>query len=124
MQLGSLKAWHALCAATYMQGSAQMSAQQCFGIQFLKCKLIAGVCAGATQWDEPKGGQALTGPFVPSPTFTGAAAGYVFKMGPKGLGYYQDTASGTAYAVKSEAAHYIALFCARKTDQRCHAFTY
>ena len=51
---------------------------------------------GATQWDEPKGGQALTGPFVPSATFTGAAVGYVFKMGPKGLGYYQDTASGMA----------------------------
>lgn len=33
---------------------------------------------------------------MPSPTFTGAAEGYVFKMGPKGLGYYQDTASGAA----------------------------
>ena len=75
-------------------------------------------CAGATQWDEPKGGQALTGPFVPSPTFTGAAAGYVFKMGPKGLGYYEDTASGTACAVKVEAARYVALFRVRTTYQR------
>ncbi|CAL5225907.1 g8698 [Coccomyxa viridis] len=51
---------------------------------------------GATQWDEPKAFQAfkLTGPFVPSATFVGAAAGYVFKLGPKGLGYYLDTASG------------------------------
>ena len=56
----------------------------------------ASRCAGATQWDEPKGGQALTGPFVPSPTFTGAVEGYVFKMGSKGLGYYQDAVSGTA----------------------------
>lgn len=46
------------------------------------------------QWEAPSGGQALTGPFVPSATFTGAAQGYVFKMGAKGLGYYQDTAPG------------------------------
>ena len=31
---------------------------------------------------------------MPSAAFTGAAEGYVFKMGPKGLGYYQDTGSG------------------------------
>ena len=43
----------------------------------------------------------MTGPFVPSPTFTGAAVGYVFKMGPKGLGYYQDTAPGTKTTVMS-----------------------
>ena len=33
--------------------------------------------------------------FVPSAAFTGAAEGYVFKMGPKGLGYYQDIMPGT-----------------------------
>ena len=89
----------------------------------LQCKLMHRACAGATQWDEPKGGQALTGPFVPSPTFTGAAAGYVFKMGPKGLGYYQDTATGTACAVRVEDARRIALFCACKTYQQWHTFT-
>ncbi len=53
------------------------------------------MCAGATQWEPPAGGQSLSGPFVPSAAFTGAAEGYVFKMGPKGLGYYQDIMPGT-----------------------------
>jgi hypothetical protein len=44
------------------------------------------------------------GPFVPSATFTGAAEGYVFKMGSKGLGYYQDAGSGDWLLQKFSAA--------------------
>lgn len=47
--------------------------------------------AGQTQWERPTAAAGLSGPFVPSATFTGRAEGYVFKMGSKGLGYYQDT---------------------------------
>ena len=32
--------------------------------------------------------------FMVSPTFTGAKAGYTFKMGPRGLGYYGSDGSG------------------------------
>ena len=53
----------------------------------------AGTCgaAGERRWERPAdGAPALSGPFVPSAGFVGARAGYVFKMGGKGLGYYQD----------------------------------
>jgi len=47
--------------------------------------------AGERRWERPAdGAPALSGPFVPSAGFMGARAGYVFKMGGKGLGYYQD----------------------------------
>jgi len=47
--------------------------------------------AGERRWERPAdGAPALSGPFVPSAGFVGARAGYVFKMGSKGLGYYQD----------------------------------
>jgi len=31
-----------------------------------------------------------TGDFIPSPGFVGAKAGYSFKAGPKGNGYYKE----------------------------------
>ena len=58
-----------------------------------------GVGAGETQWQRPESETALKDPFVPSATFAGARQGYHFKMGAKGLGYYEDiniSASDTA----------------------------
>ena len=56
---------------------------------------------------------------MPSATFVGAAAGYVFKLGPKGLGYYLDTASGIACTVQSAAALYIApVLCFKQVARR------
>jgi hypothetical protein len=45
------------------------------------------------------GPPALSGPFVPSAGFVGARAGYVFKMGGEGLGYYQDAPASAQPAV-------------------------
>ncbi|KAK9901716.1 hypothetical protein WJX75_009929 [Coccomyxa subellipsoidea] len=61
---------------------------------------------GQTQWEHPTAAAGLSGPFVPSATFTGRAEGYVFKMGSKGLGYYQDTGpfGGEAAAAPLAAA--------------------
>jgi len=42
---------------------------------------------------------ALSGPFVPSAGFVSARAGYVFKMGGEGLGYYQDAPAPAQPAV-------------------------
>lgn len=39
----------------------------------------------------PQGGASQPGePFIPSDSFAGARPGYVFKLGPEGLGYYPD----------------------------------
>lgn len=39
--------------------------------------------------------------FSPSAQFMGARAGYVFKLGAYGLGYYADTAAATAHPLDS-----------------------
>ncbi|KAK9863041.1 hypothetical protein WJX84_006299 [Apatococcus fuscideae] len=44
---------------------------------------------GQRQWERPEGSRPA-GPFQPSATFAGLRPGYLFTMGPKGLGYYQD----------------------------------
>ncbi len=59
------------------------------------------------QWEHPAlvppraalggGGDPVGGggePFVASARFQGARAGYVFKLGPRGLGYYMDSGGG------------------------------
>lgn len=67
----------------------------------LVTRLGAACAAGERQWERPADdAPALSGPFVPSAAFVGARAGYAYKMGPKGLGYYLDapSASGAAGA--------------------------
>jgi len=44
-------------------------------------------------------------PFIPSSTFTGPKAGYVFKAGPKGVGYYLEGASTSAASSSSALPH-------------------
>lgn len=74
------------------------------------------VQTGERTWDRPGGGggggggdgaPTPTAPdFAPSPSFTGPRPGCVFKMGPKGLGYYADVrrdgvqAAGTPTAAR------------------------
>ena len=52
-------------------------------------KKFFGGTAGQRQWERPEGSRPA-GPFQPSATFAGLRPGYLFTMGPKGLGYYQD----------------------------------
>lgn len=59
--------------------------------------LRASCAAGERQWERPiDSTPALSGPFVPSAGFVGARAGYAFKMGAKGLGYYLDGPANTS----------------------------
>lgn len=48
-----------------------------------------GVHAGLRQWERPQAPKPA-GPFQPSATFTGHRPGFLFTMGPRGLGYYLD----------------------------------
>ncbi|BDA42301.1 probable polyglutamine-binding protein 1 at C-terminar half [Coccomyxa sp. Obi] len=59
---------------------------------------------GQTQWERPTAAAGLSGPFVPSATFTGRVEGYVFKMGAKGLGYYHDVPLAGEPAAAPQAA--------------------
>lgn len=64
----------------------------------IPCQELRALCAaGERQWERPiDSTPALSGPFVPSAGFVGARAGYAFKMGPKGLGYYLDGPASTS----------------------------
>ena len=56
-----------------------------------------------TEDDELVGGGSLP-PFLPSEAFTGGRAGYLFKRGPLGVGYYRDSTllSGGLYDPEGE----------------------
>jgi hypothetical protein len=54
----------------------------------------AGIAAA-----QPSGGE--RGEFIPAATFTESKPGYVFKKGPKGVGYYKDAAETTTTFPKS-----------------------
>jgi hypothetical protein len=43
--------------------------------------------------------------FIASPKFTGSQAGFVFKKGAKGVGYYRDTPPSPGKGVATAAAH-------------------
>lgn len=64
---------------------------------------VAGGSAGIGRRGVASGGAA----FDASATFTGARAGYVFKMGAQGVGYYRDGVSGDGAAEAGGAAEEI-----------------
>jgi hypothetical protein len=95
-----------ICCCGAMVNAAQLPAHPCHSRKPLAptrfpC-LLAGVpyyfnaALGITQWTQPGAGPAAAAAaapapaFQPSPTFTGARPGYVFKRGPQGQGYYKD----------------------------------
>ena len=57
------------------------------------------VATGQTQWTRPDAG--MQAAFMPSTTFSGPRAGYAFKLGPSGLGYYKDSLPSSSAAANT-----------------------
>lgn len=84
---------------TLVAGLFHRSRHVCIPTRLLNLMLFVVLHPGQRQWERPGAAPASaaaapapTQPaFVPSPAFAGARPGYLFKLGPQGLGYYLDT---------------------------------